>query len=58
VQDEGGVWELPIPMEIAKQIAEEDKAKSLDALYAKLDQTEPGSEESDRISEKIIDAIG
>jgi hypothetical protein len=27
-------------------------------LYALLDRTEPGSEESNRISEKILDAMG
>jgi len=32
--------------------------QSLEALYARLDQTEPGSEESNRISEEILNAIG
>jgi len=32
--------------------------KSLDELYDLLEQTQPGSEQSLRISEQIIDAIG
>jgi hypothetical protein len=35
-------------------VAEHD----LDTLYARLDQTQPGSEESKSISREIIDAIG
>jgi hypothetical protein len=55
VLTEGGIWELPIPREIARQlVAEQD----LDRLYARLDQTQPGSEESKSISREIIDAIG
>jgi len=32
--------------------------KTLRQLYARLEKTQPGSEESKRISEKIVDAIG
>jgi hypothetical protein len=32
--------------------------KTLPELYARLQKTEPGSEESKRISEEIVDAIG
>jgi len=34
------------------------KNKSLSSLYARLEKTRPGSEESKRISQKIVDAIG
>lgn len=30
----------------------------LDDLYARLNQTKPGSEESKRIADQIVDAIG
>jgi hypothetical protein len=32
--------------------------KSLPNLYARLEKTRPGSEESKRISRQIVDAIG
>jgi hypothetical protein len=32
--------------------------KTLRQLYARLEKTQPGSEESKRISEQIVDAIG
>jgi hypothetical protein len=32
--------------------------KSLRELYARLEKTQPGSEESKRISAQIVDAIG
>jgi hypothetical protein len=32
--------------------------KTLNTLYSRLDQTQPGSEESKRIADEIIDAIG
>jgi hypothetical protein len=32
--------------------------KTLRELYARLEKTQPGSEESKRISAKIVDAIG
>jgi hypothetical protein len=32
--------------------------KSLRQLYARLEKTQPGSEESKRISAQIVDAIG
>jgi hypothetical protein len=32
--------------------------KTLPGLYARLQKTQAGSEESKRISEKIVDAIG
>jgi hypothetical protein len=34
------------------------KSKSLPNLYARLEKTRPGSEESKRISRQIVDAIG
>jgi hypothetical protein len=34
------------------------KNKSLSNLYARLEKTRPGSEESKRISRQIVDAIG
>lgn len=34
------------------------KNKSLSSLYARLEKTRPGSEESKRISQQIVDAIG
>jgi hypothetical protein len=33
-------------------------AERLDDLYARLNQTKPGSEESKRIADQIVDAIG
>jgi hypothetical protein len=32
--------------------------KALPGLYARLEKTQPGSEESKRISQQIVDAIG
>jgi hypothetical protein len=32
--------------------------KTLNTLYSRLEQTQPGSEESKRIADEIIDAIG
>jgi hypothetical protein len=32
--------------------------KTLNTLYSRLNQTRPGSEESKRIADEIIDAIG
>jgi hypothetical protein len=32
--------------------------KTLQELYARLEKTQPGSEESKRISAQIVDAIG
>lgn len=43
VLTEGGVWELPIP---------------LDVLYQLLDETEPSSEESKAIAARIVSGIG
>jgi hypothetical protein len=34
------------------------KNKSLSDLYARLEKTRPGSEESKRISQQIVDAVG
>ncbi|PYX28298.1 MAG: hypothetical protein DMG77_15825 [Acidobacteria bacterium] len=34
------------------------KNQSLQKLYARLEQTPPGSEESKRISQQIVDTIG
>jgi hypothetical protein len=34
------------------------KSPSLQKLYARLEKTQPGSEESKRISQEIVDAIG
>ncbi len=34
------------------------KDKSLPNLYARLEKTRPGSEESKRISRQIVDAVG
>jgi hypothetical protein len=34
------------------------KSKSLSNLYAQLEKTRPGSEESKRISQQIVDMIG
>jgi len=34
------------------------KNQSLQKLYARLEKTQPGSEESKRISKEIVDAIG
>lgn len=34
------------------------KNKSLPNLYVRLEKTRPGSEESKRISEQIVDSIG
>jgi hypothetical protein len=36
----------------------DSKDKSLSSLYARLEKTRPGSEESKRISQQIVDAIG
>jgi hypothetical protein len=36
----------------------ESKSKSLSHLYARLEKTKPGSEESKRVSRQIVDAIG
>jgi hypothetical protein len=38
--------------------AQAPQKKSLRELYARLEKTQPGSEESKRISAQIIDAIG
>jgi len=38
--------------------ASASKNKSLSNLYARLEKTRPGSEESKRISQQIVDAIG
>jgi hypothetical protein len=32
--------------------------KALPELYARLEKTQPGSEESKRISQQIVDAVG
>jgi hypothetical protein len=34
------------------------KTQSLQKLYARLEKARPGSEESKRISQEIVDAIG
>ena len=38
--------------------AQKSPKKTLPGLYARLQKTQPGSEESKRISERIVDAIG
>jgi hypothetical protein len=38
--------------------ASTSKNQSLQRLYARLEKTQPGSEESKRISQQIVDAIG
>ena len=38
--------------------AQASQRKTLRELYARLEKTQPGSEESKRISEQIVDAIG
>jgi hypothetical protein len=38
--------------------ASASKNQSLQKLYARLEKTPPGSEESKRISQQIVDAIG
>jgi len=37
---------------------EKSPKKTLRELYARLEKTQPGSEESKRISAQIVDAIG
>jgi hypothetical protein len=37
---------------------QESSRKTLRELYARLEKTQPGSVESKRISEQIVDAIG
>jgi hypothetical protein len=41
-----------------RKAAEASPKKSLRELYARLKKTQPGSEESKRISAQIVDAIG
>jgi hypothetical protein len=38
--------------------AQKSSKKALRELYTRLEKTQPGSEESKRISEQIVDAIG
>jgi len=38
--------------------AKASEKKTLRELYSRLEKTQPGSEESKRISEQIVDAIG
>jgi len=38
--------------------AQKSPKKTLRQLYARLEKTQPGSEESKRISAQIVDAIG
>jgi hypothetical protein len=38
--------------------AQTSEKESLRQLYARLEKTQPGSEESKRISQQIVDAIG
>jgi hypothetical protein len=38
--------------------AQTSQKKTLRELYARLEKTQPGSQESKRISEQIVDAIG
>jgi hypothetical protein len=38
--------------------ASASKNQSLEKLYARLEKTQPGTEESKRISKEIVDAIG
>ena len=38
--------------------AQPPQKESLQQLYARLEKTQPGSEESKRISQQIVDAIG
>jgi hypothetical protein len=38
--------------------AQASQKKTLRELYARLEKTQPGSAESKRISEQIVDAIG
>ena len=38
--------------------AQPSRKKSLQELYARLEKTQDGSEESKRIAAKIVDAIG
>jgi hypothetical protein len=38
--------------------AQKSPKKTLRELYARLEKTQPGSEESKRISAQIVDAIG
>ena len=40
------------------QKAKAPQKKTLRELYARLEKTQPGSEESKRISAQIVDAIG
>jgi hypothetical protein len=40
------------------QKAQAPQRKTLRELYARLEKTQPGSEESKRISAQIVDAIG
>jgi hypothetical protein len=42
----------------AARKAPASKNKSLPNLYARLEKTRPGSQESKRISRQIVDAIG
>jgi hypothetical protein len=42
----------------ARRKAQAARKKTLQELYACLEKTQPGSEESKRISAQIVDAIG
>ncbi len=41
-----------------RKAAQPSPKKNLRELYARLEKTQPGSEESKRISAQIVDAIG
>ena len=41
-----------------RKAAQASPKKNLRELYARLEKTQPGSEESKRISAQIVDAIG
>jgi hypothetical protein len=41
-----------------RKAAQASPKKTLRELYARLEKTQPGSEESKRISAQILDAIG
>ena len=51
-----GMKKMPTTIQAAPAPAPAPKGK-LDDLYARLEKTKPGSEESKRVSEQILEAI-
>jgi len=54
----GSQTHLRRPKKAEAQAPAKSPLGKLDDLYARLHQTQPGSEESKRIADQIVDAIG